>query len=613
MTLRSPDHGRPAPAARLVVRLLGRPCLVGTGPEPYRMRSRKSWALLAYLLLTERPAGRGRLAELLFAEADDPLRALRWSLAEIRRALGEHGDIEGDPVVLTLGDDVQVDALLLLHGAWADAMEVAGLGGELLDGPVVRGAPAFESWLLSERRRLASAAEAVLHEAALGLLARGELDRARGFAVRAAAMSPLDENHQALVIRLYRLSGDDQAAERQYRAFARLLDDELGARPGAAVEAARHERARTVVAVATASAVEAVVEAGAAAIAAGATDPGIASLRGAVALADGTGVAGLRVRSRLALAEALIHAVRGQDEEGQAHLHEVDRLALQDGDLAVVAQARAELGYVDFLRARYDRAERWLTDAVDLARSSPAVLAKATSYLGSVYSDLGSYPQAVDLLEGAVRVAGVADDPRRAAYALSMHGRVDLLCGRLDDAAVRLAESVALAERGHWLSFLPWPEALQGELHLARQEPGAAAQVLERAFARACQLGDPCWEGMAARGLALVAESAGRTELAFDTLLDARSRSNRVTDPYVWLDAHILDALCTLGRRHSHPQTAHWVVAMRELAARTGMRELSVRALLHSAALGGAGDAAAAELLAADLDNELLGALVERG
>ncbi len=55
------------------------------------------------------------------------------------------------------------------------------------------------------------------------------------------------------------------------------------------------------------------------------------------------------------------------------------------------------------------------------------------------------------------------------------------------------------------------------------------------------------------------------------------------------------------------------VVAMRELAARTGMRELSVRALLHSAALGGAGDAAAAELLAADLDNELLGALVERG
>ena len=613
MTLRSPDDGRPPAAARLVVRLLGRPCVAGTGAEPYRMRSRKSWALLAYLLLTERTTSRARLAELLFAEADDPLRALRWSLAEIRRALGEHGSIEGDPVVLTLDDDVQVDTLVLLHGVWADAVDVAGLGGELLDGPVVRAAPAFESWLLSERRRVASAAEAVLHEAALGLLARGELDRARGFAVRAAGMSPLDENHQALVIRLYRLTGDDEAAERQYQAFARVLDDELGVRPGAAVEAARHEPARAVVGVATDRAVEAVVEAGAAAIAAGATDPGIASLRSAVPLADVTGVVRLQVRSRLALAEALIHAVRGQDEEGQAHLHQVDRLALQDGDLAAVAQARAELGYVDFLRARYDRAERWLTDAVDLARSSPAVLAKATSYLGSVHRDRGGYPQAVELLERAVRAARGADDPRREAYALAMHGRVDLLCGRLDDAAARLAESVALAERGHWLSFLPWPEALQGELHLARQEPTVAARVLERAFARACQLGDPCWEGMAARGLALVADSAGRTELAFDTLLDARARSNRVTDPYVWLDAHILDALCTLGRRHAHPQTAHWVVAMRELAARTGMRELTVRALLHSAALGDAGDAAAALLLADDVDNDVLHALVRVG
>ena len=43
------------------------------------------------------------------------------------------------------------------------------------------------------------------------------------------------------------------------------------------------------------------------------------------------------------------------------------------------------------------------------------------------------------------------------------------------------------------------------------------------------------------------------------------------------------------------------------------MRELTVRALLHSAALGDAGDAAAAALLAAEVDNELLGALVERG
>ena len=64
------------------------------------------------------------------------------------------------------------------------------------------------------------------------------------------------------------------------------------------------------------------------------------------------------------------------------------------------------------------------------------------------------------------------------------------------------------------------------------------------------------------------------------------SGANRLADPYVWLDAHILDALCELGRRHDHPETRGWAEAMRELASRTGMKELTVRAMLHSAALG---------------------------
>ena len=49
---------------------------------------------------------------------------------------------------------------------------------------------------------------------------------------------------------------------------------------------------------------------------------------------------------------------------------------------------------------------------------------------------------------------------------------------------------------------------------------------------------------------------------------------------------------------------------MRELASRTGMRELTVRALVHSAALGNAGDAAAAALLATEVDNDELSTLV---
>ena len=75
----------------LAVHLLGRPRIDRGAAEAYQFRSRKSWALLAYLILSERSAPRSQLASLLFADAKDPVRALRWSLAEIRRALGDDG------------------------------------------------------------------------------------------------------------------------------------------------------------------------------------------------------------------------------------------------------------------------------------------------------------------------------------------------------------------------------------------------------------------------------------------------------------------------------------------------------------------------------------------
>lgn len=167
----------------------------------YKFRSRKSWGLLAYLILSEHAPARSQLASLLFAGADDPVRALRWGLAEIRRALGEGGSVDGDPVVLTLPPGSSVDVQVVAKGAWADAVALPGLGADLLEGTAVRGAAAFETWLLAQQRHAAAASEAILHEAALGSMARGELEEAIGYAVRAAAMSPLDENHQALLIR----------------------------------------------------------------------------------------------------------------------------------------------------------------------------------------------------------------------------------------------------------------------------------------------------------------------------------------------------------------------------------------------------------------------------
>jgi tetratricopeptide (TPR) repeat protein len=462
---------------------------------------------------------------------------------------------------------------------------------------------------------MAAATESILHEAALGFMSQGDIDRAIGLAARVTEMNPLDENHHALLIRLYRFVGDNERAAMQFAACAEILDREFGTGPGPAVaEALQQTRQRhpvpAVREVANPAAVSALIEAGSAAVAAGAIQPGVQSLRTATRQADDAGAAPLRVAARIALAEALVHSLRGFDEEGLTALYEADCIAAQEGLAESLAQIRAEIGYVDFLRGRYDRAEVRLTEALAFDDASASERAKLTTYLGCVESDRANYPRAESLLTEAIRLAGSAGDPRREAYARSMLGRVNLFQGDLDAAVALLDESITLAEQHHWLAFLPWPQALLGEVRLARRDiPGAAGQF-EQAFARACQLGDPCWEGIAARGLALLADEAGQRERAFMILADGQVRANRHADPYVWLTGYILDAQCILGRRHGHPNTATWIEELRELASRTGMREFTLRSLLHGAALGNVGDAAAAELLATDAADGTLGRLL---
>jgi DNA-binding SARP family transcriptional activator len=222
------------------VNLLGRPRM-DEQHGGYRMRSRKSWALLAYLLLSERAPTRRHLATLLFGEADDPLGALRWGLSEVRRALAGDATVDGDPVVLRLKPGIVVDVDVVARGVPSEALQLPSLGSELLEGLTVRGAEVFESWLLAEQRRVAAASVDILREAARDALSQGDVRGAIGYAVRLVAMTPLDEACHALLIRLYRVIGDNVAAQRQFDTCARMLSAELGALPGTEVLAALHE------------------------------------------------------------------------------------------------------------------------------------------------------------------------------------------------------------------------------------------------------------------------------------------------------------------------------------------------------------------------------------
>ncbi|HEX8206080.1 MAG TPA: hypothetical protein VF587_08485, partial [Solirubrobacteraceae bacterium] len=123
------------------IQLLGTPRLRVDG-EPRALRGRKAWSLLTHLLLADRPASREQLAELLFPEAADPLGALRWNLAELRRGLGPDSIAAGREPAVTLPLDTVVDVRVLRDGTPAEAAALPGLGAELLEG-VEAASPAF--------------------------------------------------------------------------------------------------------------------------------------------------------------------------------------------------------------------------------------------------------------------------------------------------------------------------------------------------------------------------------------------------------------------------------------------------------------------------------------
>ena len=81
----------------------------------------------------------------------------------------------------------------------------------------------------------------------------------------------------------------------------------------------------------------------------------------------------------------------------------------------------------------------------------------------------------------------------------------------------------------------------------------------EHAHALALQLGDPCWEGLAARGLGMVAAHQGDAATALQWIAEARHRCVRLPDAYLWVEGYCLDALCALAVEQGRPEAARWI------------------------------------------------------
>ncbi|MBA2414439.1 MAG: SARP family transcriptional regulator [Geodermatophilaceae bacterium] len=591
----------------LMIRLLGPPALERDGRPVRSPRGRKAWALLSYVLLAERPPRRKHLAEMLFGDADDPLGALRWSLAELRRALGVPDVLSGDPVAATLGDDVVVD-VHLLTSAYADIAPLLDVGGELLEGVQLTSCLEFESWLVVERHRVSTTVEARLRQAAIALLATGRPGEAIAFASRAVARNPLEEGNHELLVRSLAMAGDRTAALRQIAVCEDTLRRELGIEASAALQEAGTAGSGSpmVPPLSGRAAASSQLEAGRAAIVAGAVDAGIQCLRRAVAEALRCRDAALQGRALAALGGALVHAARGRDEEGAVVFHEAIQLATRTGDRATAVTAHRELGFVEVQAGRRKTADTWLAKAQDLAETDEE-FAAVLGVRGMNASDRGDYPAAFEHLGESVERAGHCSDHRQQAWSLSILARAHLLRAERSQAAAALARSLELIHQQRWMAFLPWPQTLRAELDLCAGDFDGAADGFEQAWVLACQLNDPCWEGMAARGLGLLNAGRGDHRAAMKWLDEAAFRSNRVPDRYQWVHAHVLDAVISTALDDDDPDRARpLVVTLASLAARCDMLELVVRAHLHRSRLGDQTALASARLLGAHIDNPVL-------
>jgi DNA-binding SARP family transcriptional activator len=593
------------------IRLLGPPAVEGDGRRVRAPRGRKAWALLGYLLLSERPPGRKHVAELLFADADDPLGALRWTLAELRRALDGAVAFAGDPIVTTLADGVTVDLRTAVDET-ADPSPLLDTGGVLLEGVSLMSCLEFESWLLVARHRVSAVVEARMRQTAVALLSTGRAGEAIAYAQRAVAANPLEEGNHELLVRSLAAAGDREAARRQIAVGEDLLRRELGVEPSAALrEAASVAGTSSMVSpLGGRAAALSQLDAGRAAIVAGAVDAGLQCLRRAVVEADRYGDEQLQARALAALGGALVHAVRGRDEEGAVVLHEAIQLATRAGDRAIAASAHRHLGFVDVQAGRRATAEAWLAKAQELA-DTDVERAAVLGVRGMNASDRGDYPTAFRHLGESVERAKSGGDRRQAAWSLSVMGRAHLLRGERSQATVHLTESLALVRAERWMSFLPWPMAFLGELELLDGDVDSATDGLEQAWVLACQVGDPCWEGVTGRALGLVNTARGDHDAARRWFGEATVRSNRTSDRYQWVRAHVLDAAAGAAISRDDGDRARPIVAtLAELAARADMRELVVRAQVHRYRLGDRAALASARLLAADIDNPALSPLL---
>jgi len=232
---------------KLQIRLLGELELAADGEIVPLPSSKKTRALLGYLVLSRGEHARSRLCDLLWDGPADPRAALRWSLSKLRplvdaaepriRADRERVGFEPEGVTVDL---LEVRSLLSggMRALALDELEACSkrFRGEVLEGLELDDCFGFAHWLAGEREKARSLHAQLLATLTVRLAdapARG-LDYAREW----VALEPLDEGAHARLIETLRRLGRNEEARRAAGACKQLFERELGRAPGDVVAVA---------------------------------------------------------------------------------------------------------------------------------------------------------------------------------------------------------------------------------------------------------------------------------------------------------------------------------------------------------------------------------------
>ncbi len=224
---------------RLAIWLMGE-IRVQRGSAPVLLpASKRTRALLGFLVATAKPQPRQTLCDLLWDGPDDPRAALRWSLTKLRALVDDAGlrRLKADRERIsfsreeTLTDVGRLDELLGGHPERAGLAEIEEaatlLQGEFLDGLDLPSCYRFHHWCLAERERWGALRRRVLLRA-LHML-EGDPDRALPYARAMVGADPLLEEGHAWLVSLLSALGRRKDAQDHYDYAREMLRRETAA------------------------------------------------------------------------------------------------------------------------------------------------------------------------------------------------------------------------------------------------------------------------------------------------------------------------------------------------------------------------------------------------